>query len=201
MTITVQQASEFINKRQDLREIQAQASFNDLVFYAEVVDFNELARCNGISNIEEWLLCVGNKEKINETALMITSENEDTFTLSTFVSGGDGTTPTVVQTPLSKEAFLQLKNIGVKGYMYRRNRFDIPYTQDAWLVDIFKDYTGNDHPWVRITLALNSETTEFPKLPFRVNNAIYEADKENETEQLNKLSNLWKNEWCCIEKS
>lgn len=200
MTITVEQASDFLNKRQNLRDKQEQCHYKDLVFYSQVQDFNELARCNAISNIEEWLISFNQGDTV-DTTLLINSENEKLFTLSTFVMNGDGVTPTVVQTPLSKDAYLQLRTLGQAGYCYRRNRFDIPYTPDAWLVDIFQDYTGKDHPWVRITLALNSDNNEFPKLPFKVVDTIYESDPENTPEQINKIKNLWKNEWCMIDRS
>ena len=200
MSITVEQASEFLNKRQDLREKQERSFYKDLVFYCEVKDFNELARCSAISNMEEWLLSF-TEDQTADTALLVSSENEKIFTLTSFVTQGAGVTPTVVQTPLSKDSYLHLRTLGKAGYCYRRNRFDIPYTPDAWLVDIYYDYSGKEHPWVRVTLALNSDNNEFPKLPFKVVESIYESDPENTQQQIDKIKNLWKNEWCMIEKA
>ena len=201
MNITVQQASKFTVVREDVRQAQDRFTYNDLAFYCLIDDFNQLAKCNGISYIEEWLLGVQDNQNDKGAELVITGEDKKVFTLSTIVGFNASQNPSIVQTPLSKEAFLQLKNIGLSGYSFRRNRFDIPYTDSAWLVDIYKDYMGNDHPWVRVTLAMNEPLEHIPDLPFNVAETIYERSEDNAPEQIRKIKNLWKNEWCMIDKA
>ncbi|MGB2096143.1 MAG: hypothetical protein ACPHYI_08580, partial [Candidatus Puniceispirillaceae bacterium] len=85
--------------------------------------------------------------------------------------------------------------------MYRQHRFDIPYTKNAWLVDVFKNHVGEDHPWIRLTLAAQEPDMEMPIVPFAVSNHIFEFDPQNTPEQEQLIYNLWNRNWLSIGKA
>ena len=198
--IVVNQVSDYTRIHDANKESQKKLSYKDLVLYARVKNLDDLAHCNGISNIEEWMLNVNDPDK-SGVMLIILAENDLNYSLLSSVTTDIGVTPTVVETPLSKDAFLQLKTIGVQGYFYRRHRFDIPYSKNAFLVDVFKNITGNDHEWVRITLSNLSDDDEIPKLPFKVVEHVYENDPEHTQTEKQTLENLWQRQWLSIEKA
>ena len=180
--IVVNQVSDYTRIHDANKESQKKLSYKDLVLYARVKNLDDLAHCNGISNI-------------------VLAENDLNYSLLSSVTTDIGVTPTVVETPLSKDAFLQLKTVGVQGYFYRRHRFDIPYSKNAFLVDVFKNITGNDHEWVRITLSNLSDDDEIPKLPFKVVEHVYENDPNHTQTEKQTLENLWQRQWLSIEKA
>lgn len=197
-TITVNQASEYTHVRDANRVKQTQVKYSDLVIYAEVLDFDELSHCNAIHPIEEWTLDTNNGEN-GDFLLLIQAEADKNFIMQSWFNSSEGNTPTVVETPLSKSAFEQLKRIGVRGFNYTRNRYDIAYTPNAWFVDIFKDKMGENHPWVRLTLSCQDEFREIPKIPFPIGAYVFEQDPTNSPDQQEKIRNLWSREWLTIE--
>lgn len=199
-SIVVNQVSEYTRVHDANRQAQNKLDYKDLVLYARVKNLDDLAKCNAIANIEEWQLDVNDEDK-KGIMLIILSENEQNFSLLSSVTNDIGVTPTVVETPLSKAAYLQLKTIGIQGYSYRRHRFDIPYSKNAFLVDVFKNMMGNDHDWVRITLSNLTDDDEIPKLPFDVAEYVYENDPNHTFTEKQTLENLWQRQWLSIEKA
>lgn len=200
-TITVNHATEYTRVRDDNRLSQRKIKYADLVMYVHLKTLDSLAMCTGITNVEEWTLDVNNEEVGNQVSLTIHSENDGRFTLSSWVAADVGTQPTVIQTPLSKAAYEQLKNLGVRGYCYRQHRFDIPYTNNAWLADVFQNHTGEDHPWIRLTLAAQDVEMEMPVVPFPVLAHVFEYDPENTPEEEQVIRDLWTRKWMCLGKS
>lgn len=200
-TITVNQASEYTVMRDSNRLSQRKINYADLVLYVQLKSLDCLAECNAIANIEEWSLNVKNDEVGDKVALSIMAENDMTHTLVTWVETGEAIKPSVVETPLSKDAYMQLKELGVRGYKYRQHRFDIPYTKNAWLADVFQNHVGEDHPWIRLTLAAQETDMEMPVVPFPVDGYVFEYDPENTPEEEQVIRDLWNRKWMCIGKS
>lgn len=197
-TITVNQATEYTVLRDSNRLSQRKIRYSDLVLYVKLETLDSLAMCTAINNMEYWSLDVNNGDTGNRVELSVAAENDKVFTLNTWMSSEDGTHPSVVQTPLSQEAYNQLKGIGVRGYHYRQHRFDIPYTKNAWLADVFKNHVGEDHPWIRLTLAAEDTEMEMPIVPFPVSAHIFEYDPENSSEEEQFIRDLWNRKWMCI---
>lgn len=199
--ITVNQASEYTHERDTIRLSQRKVKYKDLVLYVQLKTLDSLAECSAIANIEEWALNVNNEGIGNQVALSIHCENEKIHTLKSWVDVGESIRPSVVETPLSKEAYDQLKNLGVRGFQYRQHRFDIPYTKNAWLADVFKNHMGEDHPWIRLTLAAQEVDEGIPTIPFPVEAHVFEYDPENTQEQEQVISDLWNRSWFSLGKS
>lgn len=200
-TITVNQASEYTVLRDSNRLSQRKINYADLVLYVHLKTLDSLAECNAIANIEEWALDVKNDDVGAKVALSIIAENEMTHTLVSWVETGEGVRPSVIETPLSKAAYEQLKELGVRGFKYRQHRFDIPYTKNAWLADVFQNHVGEDHPWIRLTLAAQETDMEMPVVPFPVEAHVFEYDPENTPEEEQVISDLWNRKWMSIGKS
>lgn len=200
-TITVNQVSDYTVQRDSNRMNQRKINYADLVLYVQLKTLESLSECNAVSNIEEWLLDVNNDTVGPKVALSIAAENEMTHTLTSWVETGESVKPTMIETPLSKEAYTHLKEIGVRGFHYRRHRFDIPYTKNAWLADVFKNHMGEDHPWVRLTLAAQETDMEMPVVPFPVEAYVFENDPTNTEEEEQIIRDLWYRKWLCIGKS
>ena len=200
-TITVNQASEFTVLRDSNRLSQRKINYADLVLYVHLKSLDSLAECSAIANMEEWALAVNNEEVGPKVALSIMSENDMIHTLVSWLDNGESLKPSVVETPLSKEAYAQLKELGVRGYKYRQHRFDIPYTKNAWLADVFQNHTGEDHPWIRLTLAAQDTDMEMPIVPFPVDAHVFEYDPENTPEEEQVISDLWNRKWMSIGNS
>lgn len=199
-TITVNQASEYTVMRDSNRLSQRKIKYADLVIYVHLKSLESLAACNAIANIEEWALSVENQGEGNNVALTILSENDMTHSLLSWVDTGEGTKPSVVETPLSKEAFNQLRQLGARGFKYRQHRFDIPYTPNAWLADVFQNHTGEDHPWIRLTLAAQDTEMDMPVVPFPVDAHVFEYDPNNTPEEEQIISDLWNRKWMSLGK-
>lgn len=200
-TITVNQASEYTVMRDSNRMSQRKINYADLVLYVQLKTLDSLQECSAIANMEEWMLDVNSDENSKQVALSIHSENDLSHTLMSWVSAGEGIKPSVIETPLSKAAYDQLKNIGVRGFNYRQHRFDIPYTKNAWLADVFQNHTGEDHPWIRLTLAAQETDTEMPIVPFPVEAHVFEYDPENTPAEEELIRELWTRKWMSIAKA
>lgn len=195
--INVSSASDFTRKRENDRLEQTPVTYTDLVMYVKVANPMQLADCNAVSNIEEWLIGMGdNPSPVN---LIVVAENKSMYTLVTYSETSTTEQPSLIETPLSQSAFELLKTLGVSGYAYRRNRYDIPYTTNTWHADIFQDQLGNDHPWVRLTLTVTDVDSTVPTIPFTVEEFIYEGDTEMTDAQTLLISNLWRKEWVSLD--
>lgn len=200
-TITVNQASEYTVMRDSNRLSQRKINYADLVLYVKLKTLDCLAECSAIANIEEWAVAVNNEDVGDKVALSITAENEKVFTLVSWVETGESIKPTVIETPLSKAAYGQLLKLGVRGFKYRQHRFDIPYTKNAWLADVFQNHVGEDHPWIRLTLAAQETEMEMPVIPFPVEAYVFEYDVNNTPEEEQLIRDLWNRKWMSIGKS
>lgn len=195
--INVSSASDFTRKRENDRLEQTPVTYTDLVMYVKVANPMQLADCNAVSNIEEWLIGMGdNPSPVN---LIVVAENKSMYTLVTYSETSTTEQPSLIETPLSQSAFELLKTLGVSGYAYRRNRYDIPYTTNTWHADIFQDQLGNDHPWVRLTLTVTDVDSTVPTIPFTVEEFIYEGDANMTDAQTLLISNLWRKEWVSLD--
>lgn len=195
--INVSSASDYTRKRENDRLEQTPVTYTDLVIYAKVANPKQLADCNAVSNIEEWLLGMGEIQRT--VSLIIVSENKSIFTLVTHNTNSTSEQPDLIETPLSLTAYERLKTLGVDGYSYRRHRYDIPYTTNTWHADVFQDTLGNDHPWVRLTLTVTDVESTIPTIPFAVEDFVYEGDAEMSVEHERLIAKLWRHEWVGLE--
>lgn len=195
--INVSSASDYTRKRENDRVEQTPVTYTDLVIYAKVANPMQLAQCNAVSNIEEWLLGMGETQKT--ISLILVSENKSIFTLVSHTNNSTSEQPDIVETPLSQSAYDRLKLLGITGYTYRRHRYDIPYTTNTWHADVFQDQLGNDHPWVRLTLTVLDVESVVPTIPFAVEDFVYEGDAEMSDTHRTLIAKLWRSEWVALE--
>lgn len=195
--INVSSASDYTRKRENDRNQQVPITYTDLVLYAKVADPKQLADCNAVSNIEEWLL--GTSEVHQDISLVVVAENKSLYTLVSYTKDSTSEQPDLIETPLSAAAFDRLKILGTSGYSYRRHRYDIPYTTNTWHADVFQDQLGNSHPWVRLTLTVLDVNSVVPTIPFAVEDFVYEGDAQMSETHSRLISNLWRHEWVSLD--
>ena len=195
--ITVKQVSEYTKARDIHKKEQLKRNVTDIVMYGKVHDLNDVANCDAICNMEEWVVGVEKTGSIGNVCLLITNQDNEEYTLLTWYQA-DNHRPCVVETPLSNDAYEQLKRIGINGYAYRRHRLDIAYTNNAWFVDVFKAADGQDHPWVRVTLSVQSQEDEIPTLPITFDEIIAEDDPNNSEETNAFIKRLWRHDWVSL---
>lgn len=100
-----------------------------------------------------------------------------------------------VETEISEDTFLLLKESAASGFKKKRYYFPIEGSDLVWEIDVFEDLSGGRHSWVKLDMEVPEEETQLPPLPFALAEKIVaQGDRKTDQEQ-DFLDRLWGTEW------
>jgi CYTH domain-containing protein len=165
----------------------------EYTFYGCVADPTQFQRAVHKETHEQWRL---NVETDKAVRLRIRCINGMRWVLTTKVQREGTPGWEEVECDISVDMFNHLKEVATDGYMKTRYNFKIQGSDNIWEVDVFKDSTGKDHPWVKIDLEVHSGSDAIPPLPMDFNDDMIVHQGDDLTEQERSfMKDLWSKHW------
>lgn len=165
----------------------------EYVFYGRMKDPGQLAQAVQKEVMEQWLLPLENAtngrklrmRSIDNRRFILTAKEKRTDTVGCFE----------VECDISKDMFNLLKKMAVGGQKKTRYSFPAEGGSLTWEIDVFQNIQGDDSPWVKIDLEVESANQPVPKLPLDFDELITNQPGQYSQEEAAFIDQLWKKEW------
>lgn len=167
----------------------------ELTLYAEMVDLTDLEHATSKEEHEQWRL-----PELEDcpTRARIRGVNNRRWILTTKTKPNTSAEGCIeVENDISKDMFESLKKMGSDGYYKTRYFFPIPNTGLVWEVDVFRDISGNNHPWVKLDLEVPSSDVDLPPWPFKLRDFVIDGSSDMRSKSI--INKLWGEDWSRID--
>lgn len=163
--------------------------------YAKPSNMEEFTQATTLERREQFVVFQDVNDNKDLVTLKINKVNDIGFYQTTTLQTSDSKALEQVSVPLSEAAYNHLALVGYCGYRFERFRFPVPNSEQVWEVDVFRDSSGQRHPWVRITIETNDLQSEVPPLPFKCDEYILDFKGIVTAEQASFIDRLYNTCW------
>lgn len=163
--------------------------------YAEPSDMNEFTQATTLEKREQFVVFQDMSDNKDIVTMVVNKVNDIGFYQTTRMQASNTRLIEQVSVPLSEAAYKHLAMVGYRGYRFERLRFPVPNTEMEWEVDIFRNKSGQRHPWVRITIEVDHLDDPVPPLPFACNDYILDFPGVVNQTQSDFIEKLYNHGW------
>lgn len=159
----------------------------EYVYFGKIVDFAQLDKADKKQEQEQWEIRVNGPHRGNVRVRCI---DGDKYVLCSKIFQDGQMGKMEVEVPASKDFFEHMKKIATGGMRKTRYIFNIPDSKFFWEVDVYYTADGEQEPWCKIDLEVDSEDYEIPPLPIELTDLItsqYGKRTPEEDAQVNEL--------------
>ncbi len=168
----------------------------EYVFYARIVDFEQLKGAQRIEDQEQWELkiprtdenVVGGRIRIRKVVKHDPAQPEYHLTTKTETRDGHSIEVTV---PTTQDNFRQFQALSDRGMLKVRHVFEIEGSDSVWEVDVFKKPGGGFWEWCKIDLEVDAAINQVPPFPIELANIITAQEGNRTEEEENKIKSLY----------
>jgi hypothetical protein len=164
----------------------------EYTFYGKIKDFAQLEQAFEKEEHEQWQIPLDTDGPL-KLRIRLIDGRRPTMTTKIRRPGTHGAME--VDSDISMDAFLHLREGGVNGYKKTRYNFKVPGTDRKWEIDVFLTSTGDPHPWVKIDYEVGDPNESIPKLPIDFEQIIVEGGSKETLEERRFVRQLWDSEW------
>lgn len=163
--------------------------------YAKPTDLQELNASSTLEKREKHLILDETNERNQRITVNIHKVNEIGYYMCTKLQYANSTAIEQVQVPISEACYKHLALTSIHGIRFERFKLEVPNTDMEWEVDVFRDPSGQRHPWVKVDLEVSSLDGDVPPLPFKCDEYIMDFPGIVTNEQVAFIEKLYRTQW------
>lgn len=150
-------------------------------YYGKLLNQNDLALANKVTNIEQWEI----RSPFGVMRVRAYDDFKYEFCIKkeSKVSAGSKIEK---EMDIDKELFLLIKSMCSCGTFKTRYEFNIPDSNLKWEVDVYKDKDNKVIEWVKVDLEIPSAETPVPQFPISLEGTFEERESNEEQKEFKK---------------
>lgn len=168
----------------------------EFVFYARIVNMEELQQAQSVESHEQWEIqapkternAVSGRLRIRKTDKGDSGNPE--FVLTTKTKTADGHS-IEVSVPTTHANFVQFQYLSESGMIKDRYVFEIEGSECVWEVDVFKKPDGSYYEWCKIDLEFDAPLEKLPAFPIELADVITNQDGQRTDEEETRVRTLY----------
>jgi CYTH domain-containing protein len=147
------------------------------VFYAKIVDLEQLKRAASKERQEQWELRIPKTPKNAGTGSVrirktVKEGAEPEFVLTTKVKLGEKDGKLELAIPSNEDNFNQFRFLSEVGMIKDRFAFPVENSELVWEIDVYLDPEGKYYPWCKIDLEVKDKDNAIPDFPIDLDEVI-----------------------------